>query len=456
MVEIADSTRLATDACERALAYVAGRAEAVAAAVVGTSSLTRFANSRIHQNVTEDLEALSLTMALDGKVARAQTTRTDASSLEALVERALAAAALRPPDPEFPGFAPAAPVADVDHWDDGTAGATPDQRAAIVAAFVEAGEGLEAAGYCSTEATTHVLVSTTGQRAVSQATTAQLDGIHRAFVPDGEAGGDTADGYAQATSVRLADLDGAACGTRAAAKAGSGREPMELPPGNYEVVLEPKAVASALVYPAYMGFNGKAHADGTSFVRLGERQWDAVVTIWDDGTDPRALGVGFDAEGTPKHRLDLVQGGVSSGLTHDRRSARLAGVEPTGHSVGSEAFGGYATSLFLGGGGQAPYQLVGQMERGLLVTDLWYNRILDPKTQVVTGLTRNGLFLVEEGRIVGPVQNLRYTQSIVGGFGPGKVLGLGDDAQLVGSEGGTMHVPSARLASWAFTGNARG
>jgi predicted Zn-dependent protease len=456
MVELADSTRLATDACEQALAYVAGRAEAVAAAVVGTLSLTRFANSRIHQNVTEDLEAMSLTVALDGKVARAQTTRTDAASLEALVERALAAAALRPPDPEFPGFAPAAPVPHVDHWDDGTAGATPDQRAAIVAAFVEAGEGLEAAGYCSTEAATHVLVSTTGQRAVSQAATAQLDGIHRASDLDGEPGGDTADGYAQATSVRLADLDGAACGARAAAKAGSGREPMELPPGNYEVVFEPKAVASALVYPAYMGFNGKAHADGTSFVHLGERQWDAMVDIWDDATDPQALGVGFDAEGTPKQRLDLVQGGVSSGLTHDRRSARLAGVEPTGHSVGSEAFGGYATSLFLGGGGEAPDQMVGQMERGLLVTDLWYNRILDPKTQVVTGLTRNGLFLVEEGRIVGPVQNLRYTQSIVGGFGPGKVLGLGDDSQLVGSEGGIMHVPSARLASWAFTGNARG
>jgi predicted Zn-dependent protease len=456
MVELADSTRLATDACERALAYVAGRAEAVAAALAGTLSLTRFANSRIHQNVTEDLEAMSLTVAVDGSVARAQTTRTDAASLQALVERALAAAALRPPDPEFAGFAPAAPVPSVDHWDDGTAGATPDQRAAVVAAFVEAGEGLEAAGYCSTEAATHVLVSTTGQRAVGRATTAQLDGIHRALVAAREGGGDTADGYGQATSVRLADLDGAACGARAAAKAASGRNPMELPPGNYEVVLEPRAVSSALVYPAYMGFNGKAHADGTSFVQLGEQQWDAGVDIWDDATDPRALGVGFDAEGTPKQRLDLVQRGVSSGLTHDRRSARLAGTEPTGHSVGSDAFGGYATSLFLGGGGEPPDELLGQMERGLLVTDLWYNRILDPKTQVVTGLTRNGLFLVEEGRIAGPGQNMRYTQSIVGGFGPGKVLGLGDDAQLVGSEGGIMHVPSARLASWAFTGNARG
>jgi predicted Zn-dependent protease len=456
MLELADSTRLATDACEQALAHAAGRADAVASAVVGTSSLTRFANSRIHQNVTEDLEAMSLTVAVDGRVARAQSTRTDAASLEALVERALAAAALRPPDPEFAGFAPGAAVPSVDHWDDGTAGATPDQRASIVAAFVDAGEGLEAAGYCSTEAATHVLLSTTGQRAVGHATTAQLDGIHRATAPEGDGAGDTADGYGQATSVRLADLDGAACGARAAAKAASGRNPVELPPGNYEVVLEPRAVASALVYPAYMGFNGKAHADGTSFVHLGEQQWDAPVDIWDDAIDPRALGVGFDAEGTPKRRLDLVRGGASVGLTHDRRSARLAGVEPTGHSVGSEAFGGYATSLFLGGGDEPPDRLVGAVERGLLVTDLWYNRILDPKTQVVTGLTRNGLFLIDDGQIVGPVQNLRYTQSIVGGFGPGKVRGLGNDGQLVGSEGGIMHVPSARLASWAFTGNARG
>jgi predicted Zn-dependent protease len=298
MVELADSTRLATDACEQALAYVAGRADAVASAVVGTSSLTRFANSRIHQNVTEDLGSMSLTVAVDGRVARAQTTRTDPASLEALVERALAAAALRPPDPEFAGFAPEAAVPAVDHWDDATAGATPDQRAAIVAAFVDAGEGLEAAGYCSTEAATHVLLSTTGQRAVGRATTAQLDGIHRASASDGDGGGDTADGFGQATSVRLAELDGAACGARAAAKAASGRNPVELPPGNYEVILEPRAVASALVYPAYMGFNGKAHADGTrsctSVSSSGTRPWTS-------GTTPRIRVLSASAS-TPRAR----------------------------------------------------------------------------------------------------------------------------------------------------------
>jgi predicted Zn-dependent protease len=451
MVDARSDEQQAADVCEQVLALVGDRAEALAMAAVGTSSLTRFANSRIHQNVTEDLRGVSVAVAIDGKLARAQTTRIDEDSLAALVERALAAAALRPADPDYAGFAPPAPLPDVDHWDDGTAGATPDQRAEIVAAFVEAGGGLDAAGYCSTDATSHALASTTGQRGVGRSTTAQLDGIHRAL-DDGQ----SADGYGQATSVRLADLDGASCGARAAAKATAGREPIELPPGDYPVVLEPKATAAAMLFPAYLGFNGKAHAEGTSFVHLGEQQWDEAVEIWDDAADPRALGNAFDAEGTPKRRVDLVAAGVSVGLAHDRRSARLAGVEPTGHSVGSEAFGGYPSDLFLGGGDESPDALVGQIERGLLVTDFWYNRILDPKTQVVTGLTRNGLFLVEDGRVVSPVQNLRFTQSIVAGFGPGRVLGLGDDGQLVSSEGGTMFMPSVRLASWSFTGNARG
>ena len=148
--------------------------------------------------------------------------------------------------------------------------------------------------------------------------------------------------------------------------------------------------------------------------------------------------------------------GVTVGLAHDRRSAAVAGVESTGSSIGQESFGGYPGDLFLGSGDQTLEQLIGQVERGLLVTDFWYNRILDPKTQVVTGLTRNGLFLIEGGEVVAPVQNLRYTQSVVGALAPGHVLGLGSDAQLVSNEGGIVHVPSLHLAAWAFTGGAQG
>jgi len=439
--------------CDQVVALVGDRAEAVVTRTTGRSALTRFANSRIHQNMDGEEDHVRLRVVVDGgRSAQATTTRTDRTGLERLVEGAIAAARLRPVDPDFPGLAAPAPVVELDHYDEAVVAASPDARASVVADFVATGTGLESAGYCSTEGGVHALVSTTGHRCASRTTMAQVDGIHRAVLD----GGHPADGYAQITSSRLNDLDGRRAGEIAAQKARAGTDPISLEPGSYEVVLEAKAVAALLLFPAWLGFNGKAHAEGTSFVHLGEAQFDERIDLWDDATDPRALGRSYDAEGTPKRRIDLVRRGVTVGLAHDRRSAALAGVEPTGSSIGSEAFGGYPSDLFLGGGDVSPEQLVAGVARGLLVTDLWYNRILDPKTQVVTGLTRNGLFLIEGGEVVAPVQNLRYTQSVVAALGPGRVLGVGDDAQLVGNEGGIAHVPSLRLAAWSFTGNAQG
>jgi len=440
-------------ACDRVLEQVGDRAAALVTCAQGTNALTRFANSRIHQNMACDDDHVRLRVVVDGgRIAQATTTRTDPDSLERLVEATIAAARLCPPDPEYPGLAEPGEVADVDHFDPATAAAAPDARAEVVADFVGAGPDLEAAGYCSTDAATHVLCSTTGIRYASRSTMAQIDAIHRAAAVDGP----PTDGYGQITSKRLADLDGRKVGDLAAAKATGGANPIELEPGSYEVVLEAKAVAALLLFPAWLGFNGKAYAEGTSFAHLGETQFDERIDLWDDGTDPRSLGRPYDAEGTPKRRLDLVSAGVTVGLAHDRRSATLAGVESTGSSIGQESFGGYPGDLFLGAGDESLEQLIAGVERGLLVTDFWYNRILDPKTQVVTGLTRNGLFLIEGGEVTQPVQNLRYTQSVVGALAPGHVLGIGDDAQLVSNEGGIAYVPSVRLRSWAFPGGAQG
>ena len=172
----------------------------------------------------------------------------------------------------------------------------------MVADFVGAGPDLESAGYCSTDTDVHVLCSTTGLRYASRSTMAQIDAIHRAAAVDGP----PTDGYGQITSQRIADLDGRRVGELAAAKATGGANPVELAPGSYEVVLEPRAVAAMLLFPAWLGFNGKAHAEGTSFAHLGEQQFDDRISLWDDGTDPRALGRPYDAEGTPKRRVDLV------------------------------------------------------------------------------------------------------------------------------------------------------
>jgi predicted Zn-dependent protease len=406
-------------------------------------SLTRFANSAIHQNVAEDSAYVRLEAIVDGRPAAATTTRTDRRSVARLVSRVLDAARRRPPDPDWPGLAPPAPLVGQEHYDAETAEATPDQRAEVVRAFVDAGDGLEAAGYCSTTAMTVGFANSAGQRLESRSSSAEVDGVQRAG---------TADGSSSQTSSRLADLDGEAAGRRAAQKARAASTAIEIEPMEYEVVLEPACVANILQFLALAGFNGKSCLEKTSFVRLGEQQFDPSVGIWDDAADPRTIGLLFDSDGTPKRRLDLVAGGVTTGIVHDRRTARQAGAETTGHSVGQESFGAFPSNLFFGEGGLSAEELIGGVERGLLVTDFWYTRILDPKTQVVTGLTRNGLFIIDDGTIRGSAHNLRFTQSFVTGLGPGRVRAIGNDGRLVGR----MHVPSVNLASWHFTGGSKG
>ena len=441
--------------CQQVLDLVGDRAEAQVTASQSRPALTRFANSFIHQNVGEAGVSVSLKVALpDGRVAAASTTRADADGLAALVDGALAAAALRPVDPDWPGLAAAAAVAEVDHYDPATEAATPDERARRVRAFVDAGPGLRAAGYCDTDGGTTAFANSAGQRAEGRSTRATIDGIHQT--------GDSA-GSGHATGARLADLDAGGVGAAAADRALRSQAAVDIEPGEYQVVLEPECVATILIFLAFYGFNSKQVIEGQSGIRLGEAQFDPAVSIWDDASDPAALGVPFDADGTPKRRLQLVSAGVSSALAHDRRTARKMDTESTGHAVAeSDAYGPIPSNLFLGpadasfGAGTA--DLIAATGRGLLVTTFNYCRILDPKTQVVTGLTRNGTFLLEDGKVRGGVKNLRFTQSFLEALAPGNVLGISREARFADSEfgPGLVHCPALRLGSWRFTGGARG
>ena len=176
-------------------------------------------------------------------------------------------------------------------------------------------------------------------------------------------------------------------------------------------------------------------------------------------TDPRALGVPFDVDGVPKRRLHLVSTGTSSALAHDRRTARKMDTESTGHAVpGGDTWGPFPTNVFVGAGTTPVDDMVASIDRGLFVTTFNYCRILDPKTQVVTGLTRNGTFMIENGAITGAVTNLRFTQSFVEGLSGGNVVAVGNDGRFADSEfgPGVVHAPSLHLASWNFTGGADG
>jgi predicted Zn-dependent protease len=440
---------------DRLIDMVGDRAEAAVTVTRRHLGLTRFANSFIHQNVVDEHTEVALKVSAGGRPAGAVTYGTDDKSLTELAGRALKAASLRAVDPDWPGLAPPAALVSADdvHYDAATAAAGPGQRGDLVAAFVAAGEGLTAAGSCSSREAETFFANSAGQRVACRDTGANFDAIYR----DGRS-----DAVASTYSVRLADIDGAALGVSAAGRARRGTDPIELPAGSYEVVLEPRCVADILDFYSLYAFNGKAVNEDRSFIRRGEAQFDAALSIWDDATDRRHLGPAFDGEGTPKRRTGLVAAGTVTGACHDRRTAAKAGggAVSTAHAIGDgHPMGAVARNLFLGAGpGLArPVEvLVGEVKRGLLVSDLWYTRVLDPKTLVVTGLTRNGVFLIEDGEVGPAVSNLRFTQSYASALGPGHVLGVGADAQLAGTDYGSggIFTPSLRLSEWHFTGNA--
>lgn len=429
---------------------VGNRGEAEALVYGGTSALTRFANSFIHQNVAEAGASANLRVAVDGKVASSSSNRLDEDGLRSLVEETLEIASLQPVDPDWPGVAPEAAVADTDFSDPSTEMATPEDRAAVVAAFVDADRGTLAAGYCDTEVGTVAFANSRGQAVSGKSSRATIDGIHQTRESAGSA---------HQTSRAFADLDGAAAGELAVERTVMGKNAYDIKPGEYEVVLAPEAVGTIAIFLGDYGFNGKQVAEGQSFVDLGAEQFDASLTITDDPLADGALGVPFDTEGIPRRTVDLVRDGVTIGVVHDRRSARKLGSSSTGHGApGSATYGPIPLAMRIGAGSSSVEDLIAGVDRGLYVATFNYCRILDPKSMVVTGLTRNGTFMIENGEITGAVTNMRFTQSFLAALGPDRVLGIGDDARFADSEfgAGFVHVPSLRLAAWNFTGGAAG
>ena len=451
------TTETALDVAQRVLGIVRERAgsEAAEAEVnvrLGTTALTRFATSFIHQNVVDEVSHVLLRIALDGRTASSSLDGpTDGEGLNRLVDNVVAAARVAPRDDGWPGLADPSNDLHVDHWDEATAAATPDDRAARVRAFVDAGDGLETAGACSTEAVHAAFANSAGHTATGRVTEATIDGIARTA---------TADGAGRWTSARLGDIDGDAAGRQATERARSASDPVDLDPGRYPVILGPGAVADLFTFLLVHGFNAKAVEEGRSFVRVGEQQFDPSISLRDDVGDQRMIGLGFDVEGTPRRPVDLVTDGVTRAILHTRRTAKAAGGDAwsTGHAVeGGGPYGALGASCVVGAGALANEALIAGVERGVYVVDFWYTRILDPKTQVVTGLTRNGVWLIEDGRIARPVRNLRFTQSYAEALGPGSVRGVGSEVELLpGDFSSNLLVPSLHLASWNFTGGAKG
>jgi PmbA protein len=399
------------DLAERALALCDGDAQVTVTRE--RSLLSRFARSHPTQATSVDDLTVHVLILRDGQAGSAQTNLTDDDGLRAATARAESAAraAAASGAGDHPGLPAPAHYRPHDGWDAATARLDPAVAgAALASAFATAAEhGLEAFGIWTAGEVETTIASSTGLRARDRVTDAYMKVICR------DTAGRT--GWGAAAGSSIAALDPAAIAAEAVSKVPR-EDPIELGPGEYPVVLEPDAVGELLTFLGALAFNGLAHAEGRGALdgRLSTRVAAPAINLADSPRYARTLPHAFDQEGVPKAPLPLIQDGVAHRVTHDLRSAALAGAASTGHALepGGSPYGPAPTNLVLAGGGAADSaELAAPIERGLYVTRLWYVNPVHAKQTLLTGTTRDGTYLIENGRITRPVRDVRFTDSVL-------------------------------------------
>jgi predicted Zn-dependent protease len=267
--------------------------------------------------------------------------------------------------------------------------------------------------------------------------------------------GDTGSGWASAVDTDVSAIQPAAIGGQAVEIASRAQNPGDLPPGQYPVVLAPDAAADLLNFFGMAAFNGLAVQEGRSFVasRLGQQVMAPAVSIWDDGLDATGLPHPFDAEGVSRQRVSLIEAGVVKGAVWDRRTAAKAGAGrvSTGHALPPPSnIGALPVNLFMAPGKASTADLLAGIERGVWVTRFWYTRVVHPMEVIVTGMTRDGTFLIEDGVVTRPVRNLRFTQSYLAALAD--VAAISAETKLIEDSWGVMRAPAIRVNAFNFTG----
>jgi predicted Zn-dependent protease len=414
---------------------------------------TRFAANEITTaGMVRDV-SVAITSQDGGKSGSTTTVELDDSLLREAVARSEALMASAQPDPEHVESLPPQDYPSIPAFDDATASAGPIERRDGVKAALELarGKGLNGSGFFETGARWLAVANKKGNFGFHRATIAEYSTTMR--TADG-----TGSGYARSASPRLADLQASSLAGRAASKAESSAKPRDLPPGAYTVILEPEAVADLLVFLLF-SLNARSADEGRSFLskpgggtRLGEKLFADGVTLRSDPFNPRNPGTpwtggggrrgggrfGGGSGGLPARRTTWIENGVVKSLAVDRFWARKTNVEPVPLSGG----------MILEGSDKSLEALIAETQRALLVTRFWYIRSVNPQNVMATGLTRDGVWLIEDGKVVHPVNNFRFNESPVNLL---KNLEATSVAVPAGSEFSSITVPAIRAHDFHFT-----
>jgi len=407
-------------------------------------TLTRFANNAIHQNVAEHSLTVSIRVAAEGRTARVATNRLDQDSLAAALEDAAFLAASQPKDPHLLPMPGRQSYRRVRRFVPATAALSADDRARAVkqACDLAGRKGQVAAGIFSCGQNQTVLGNSRGLLASYRQT-------HSAFSVTMQQG--AAASWAKANAADVGRLNPLALAEIASEKAARAQNPVELEPGKFTVILEPAAVLDLVGFLFY-DFAATAVHDKRSCLsgRVGKRLFGKNISIADDAYHPEQLGAPFDGEGVARRKVQLVDQGMVEQLVYSRRSAKRAHTKPTGHGFALPSeYGEAPVNLVVAGGNTALERMIASTDRGLLVTRFWYIREVDPYQKIMTGMTRDGLFLVEKGKIARAARNFRFNQSILEMLR--NVECLGPTRRSSGEEMFEMVVPPMKVRDFHFS-----
>jgi PmbA protein len=407
-------------------------------------ALTRFANNTIHQNVAEQGLVVSMRTAVDGRVARQTTNRVDEDALGAAIEGCLSLAAQQPKDNRMLPMPGEQKYRRVRRFHAATAALTAEERARAVKGACQFAErkGQVAAGIFSCGQNQSILVNSRGLQAAYRDTNATFS----VTIQQG-----SATSWAKANSGDCAQFQPSELVEIASRKVAQAQNPADLAPGNFTVILEPAAVLDLLGFLSY-DFSATAVADKRSCFsgRIGKSIFGKNIDIIDDAYHPQQLGAPFDGEGVPREKVVLVDRGEVKNLVYSRSSAKRAGAKPTGHGFPlPNEYGEAPLNLVVRGGNTSLEEMIASTDRGLLVTRLWYIREVDPYEKIMTGMTRDGLFQIERGKIVQAVKNFRFNQSVLEMLR--NVECLGPSVRAAGEESFEMVVPPMKVSNFHFS-----
>lgn len=410
------------------------------------SALTRFANNHIHQNVAESNHELRVRAVVGKRTGVASTNQLDDESLRRVTEQALEIAQLQPENPEFHSLPSPLPLSSAPTYSPQTAQFTPEERARRVGIIVQLAKerGLESAGAFSTDTSYIAVANSLGIFAYEPRTDAEC---HAVVMADAQGSG-----YTQRCSIDAATIDFEEMAREAVEKAEHSRNPVACPVGEYPVVLDTYATAELLQNLAFMGMSALAVKEERSFMngQTGKQLVSPLVTLRDDAYDPLGQACSFDYEGVPKQRVTIFGRGIAREVVYDSFTAYLAGVQNTGHALPApNSEGPLPLNLIMEAGESSLQDLLRGIEHGIYVTRFHYTNPVHPVKTLLTGMTRDGTFLIEHGELGQPVKNFRFTQSILDAL---------RGVQAVGSEARQWReyvpvvAPAVRLESFNFTG----